>query len=538
MKNMQVYSGIAARIKQVVHTNEYAGHGDFVSPFANVSVHAHPALFPLLRSHIYYPSERDDAAPDWTISAVERADSWEMVIDLLEPRWEPVLDYGADGLVVDVDSAVRIVLSPTTRTVMVRDSGEKKIYVVGKDVRGLFAELYRAVRGIHTALATGDGALPFHCSSVSRNDQVVCFVGNKGAGKSTALLATATAHIDGLKILTNDKALLYPREGLQLLAWPSVVNAGAGSLLAVGGEKVLTPEFHYQYGAMAFLLLDLPLIEDISMEGGDAAPAKVRLLPEELRLALGVEFATEGPVVAIIQSELALENERSTLQLVVDPDARNEIVRQNILDDWSNHPDWLGIAPAEEKPAIALKIEVPQEVLIAKLLVGRDGKDVTRGLVVELTDLAKGAENTSDFETSPLPTYHFGVYARIISNGSLLCVRKSRGPYTGLLDLPGGRPEFAESWHDALRRELSEELGVSDIAVGDFKKIQVRVSQDTSGAQINFHHHGVVADVQLLQELPNIAEPSPDTEGFEWFDLENGDTTGLSTLAELAVQQE
>lgn len=47
------------------------------------------------------------------------------------------------------------------------------------------------------------------------------------------------------------------------------------------------------------------------------------------------------------------------------------------------------------------------------------------------------------------------------SSGSLLVTRRGRNPGKGLLDLPGGFVDPSESLETALRRELSEELGVS-----------------------------------------------------------------------------
>jgi 8-oxo-dGTP diphosphatase len=40
---------------------------------------------------------------------------------------------------------------------------------------------------------------------------------------------------------------------------------------------------------------------------------------------------------------------------------------------------------------------------------------------------------------------HVGVYGVLVKNESLLLVRKSRGPYIGLFDLPGGKIEHGES---------------------------------------------------------------------------------------------
>jgi 8-oxo-dGTP pyrophosphatase MutT (NUDIX family) len=127
---------------------------------------------------------------------------------------------------------------------------------------------------------------------------------------------------------------------------------------------------------------------------------------------------------------------------------------------------------------------------------------------------------------SPAPQHHFGVYARIRDAGRILLVHKTRGPYTGLLDLPGGRPEPGETWPQTLERELHEELGLTTSATGDFRPFAIHVRQSSTGAPIDFHHHGVVLDLALAS--PPAPVTSPDTAGYEWFDLRTGDTTCLS----------
>ncbi len=129
--------------------------------------------------------------------------------------------------------------------------------------------------------------------------------------------------------------------------------------------------------------------------------------------------------------------------------------------------------------------------------------------------------------------YHFGVYARIARDGYLLCVRKTRGPYRGLLDLPGGRPEPDERWEETLRRELDEELGVSSFATLGLRRVQIHVTEDSRGNPIDFHHFGVVADVQLMEELPRMAPTSADTSGWQWQLLE--DQARMSAFARAAI---
>ena len=57
------------------------------------------------------------------------------------------------------------------------------------------------------------------------------------------------------------------------------------------------------------------------------------------------------------------------------------------------------------------------------------------------------------------------VSAAIFRDDKILLVRRARSPAKGFYTLPGGRVEFGESLHTALRREVDEETGLGiDIA--------------------------------------------------------------------------
>ena len=57
---------------------------------------------------------------------------------------------------------------------------------------------------------------------------------------------------------------------------------------------------------------------------------------------------------------------------------------------------------------------------------------------------------------------HIGCYGVVYNDkGEVLLIKKSRGAYKGLLDLPGGGIDYGESADDTLRREFSEEVGLS-----------------------------------------------------------------------------
>ena len=63
------------------------------------------------------------------------------------------------------------------------------------------------------------------------------------------------------------------------------------------------------------------------------------------------------------------------------------------------------------------------------------------------------------------PTHpQLGVSAAIFRDGKVLLTRRARSPAKGFYSLPGGRVEFGESLHQALKREVDEETGL-DIAI-------------------------------------------------------------------------
>lgn len=98
-------------------------------------------------------------------------------------------------------------------------------------------------------------------------------------------------------------------------------------------------------------------------------------------------------------------------------------------------------------------------------------------------------------------TEHLGIYGLWRHEGRLVLVRKTRGPYTGLLDLPGGSPEPGESIEETLARELHEETGTRLISSSTPRVFDIRVSMDSEGRSIDLRHHGVFAEVQVEGEL-------------------------------------
>lgn len=98
-------------------------------------------------------------------------------------------------------------------------------------------------------------------------------------------------------------------------------------------------------------------------------------------------------------------------------------------------------------------------------------------------------------------TEHYGIYGLWRHQGQLVLVRKSRGPYTGLLDLPGGTPEQGESIEQTLARELLEETGAHLTGSSASRSFDLHVTTDSSGRTIDFRHRGQIFEVQVGGDL-------------------------------------
>lgn len=98
---------------------------------------------------------------------------------------------------------------------------------------------------------------------------------------------------------------------------------------------------------------------------------------------------------------------------------------------------------------------------------------------------------------SPPVRRHFGIYGVCVRDAHMLVIRKSRGPYTGRLDLPGGTPAPDESREQTLVRELREETGGTVKSAGPWRGFDVTVRRHANGEAIDFRHSGAWCEVSL-----------------------------------------
>lgn len=91
-------------------------------------------------------------------------------------------------------------------------------------------------------------------------------------------------------------------------------------------------------------------------------------------------------------------------------------------------------------------------------------------------------------KNSKVVKFHLGIYAVIESDERILLVKKSRGPYRGMWDLPGGRPTHGETILQTLQREVKEETGIQLLDAVAYTN-QAFVVEYRDGEEVISLHH-------------------------------------------------
>jgi 8-oxo-dGTP diphosphatase len=133
---------------------------------------------------------------------------------------------------------------------------------------------------------------------------------------------------------------------------------------------------------------------------------------------------------------------------------------------------------------------------------------------------------------------HLGVYALINVQNQVALILKSRGPYTGSWDLPGGKIEFGESPLQALSREVQEEVGLRVLTATplDIPSIWV-VFNNESGEATELHHLGIIftCEVSAPEKLRGTGDDQDVSES-RWFSLAEARDLKLTPLAHTVLK--
>ena len=115
---------------------------------------------------------------------------------------------------------------------------------------------------------------------------------------------------------------------------------------------------------------------------------------------------------------------------------------------------------------------------------------------------------------------HFGIYGIVHQNNKILLIKKARGPYTGMYDLPGGSPEQSENFMQTLVREIKEETGCNVISAQNERRKSVVFGDFTaaSGETGVLQHDAVLFDVKI-DGTPTVLGDGRDSGGCVWLDI-------------------
>lgn len=123
---------------------------------------------------------------------------------------------------------------------------------------------------------------------------------------------------------------------------------------------------------------------------------------------------------------------------------------------------------------------------------------------------------------------HVGVYGIYIKNNAVLLIKKSRGPYKGMYDLPGGRMEPGETMEEGLKREFMEEVGCEPISQ-TFLSENEYTTENYMGKP--FSHFGTYYVVSLSSDDVKVIPDGEDSLGAEFISLTELDQVQISPIA-------
>ena len=127
---------------------------------------------------------------------------------------------------------------------------------------------------------------------------------------------------------------------------------------------------------------------------------------------------------------------------------------------------------------------------------------------------------------------HVGSYGFIIQDEKVALIKKARGGYKGLLDIPGGGIEHDETPVDALKRELMEEAGVTvqkyKIITATSRTFQWQMEKDVIE---DLHHIGILYQVEVLEDTVKEDSDGIDSNGCNYYEIEKLHKKNLTPFA-------
>ena len=127
---------------------------------------------------------------------------------------------------------------------------------------------------------------------------------------------------------------------------------------------------------------------------------------------------------------------------------------------------------------------------------------------------------------------HVGAYGFIIKNDSVALIKKARGGYKGLLDIPGGGIEHDETPVEGLKRELMEEAGVTvlnyELISATSRTFKWQMEDDLIE---DLHHIGILYKVETLEENVKEEADGIDSNGCNFYKISELNKKDLTPFA-------
>ena len=119
---------------------------------------------------------------------------------------------------------------------------------------------------------------------------------------------------------------------------------------------------------------------------------------------------------------------------------------------------------------------------------------------------------------NPTTHSHFGIYGYVKKDDSILLIKKARGPYKGMYDLPGGSPEENETNEETFIRELKEETGLDVIS---HRKLTDQVTTkffrySVDGEDFLLKHSALFYAAEHYQGNIKTGSDGEDSDGAKW----------------------
>lgn len=115
---------------------------------------------------------------------------------------------------------------------------------------------------------------------------------------------------------------------------------------------------------------------------------------------------------------------------------------------------------------------------------------------------------------------HVGAYGFLIRDGKIALIKKARGGYKGLLDIPGGGIEHNETPVEALKRELMEEAGVTvsqyELLTATSRTFEWQMEEEVIE---DLHHIGILYKVEVKEDTVKEEADGLDSNGCSFYDI-------------------